>query len=98
MGIDPGSLRTGYGIIQIESNHPLCVTHGHIATRGNDVSQRLWQIHEGLIEIIEKFQPGEIAVEQVFVNQNPQTALKLGQARGSGAAGRGSFCITYSGV
>lgn len=82
MGIDPGSLRTGYGIIQMQQNSPSCLTHGHIATRGDDVSQRLWQIYQGLIEIIEKFQPGEIAVEQVFVNQNPQTALKLGQARG----------------
>jgi crossover junction endodeoxyribonuclease RuvC len=84
LGIDPGSIRTGYGIVEISGkNRMTCLTHGYIATQGKDMSQRLLQIYQGLLSVIHSYQPNEAAIEQVFIQQNPQTALKLGQARGA---------------
>ena len=96
LGIDPGSRRTGYGIIQIEKSNVQCLTHGHIATNADDLSQRLWQIHQGLTAVIQEFQPQEAAVEQVFVHQNPQTALKLGQARGAALVAVAGYALTLA--
>lgn len=82
LGIDPGSIRTGYGVIEISGSRVSWVTHGHIAANGQETGERLLKIFQGLIEIIQTHQPVEVAVEQVFMHQNPQSALKLGQARG----------------
>ncbi len=82
LGIDPGSIRTGYGIIEIQRNHQICLTHGYIPTKGNDLGQRLLQIYQAIIELIQTYQPHEAAIEQVFMQENVQSALKLGQARG----------------
>ncbi len=83
LGIDPGSRRTGYGVIEIEKSKSTWIAHGHIATEAQDVSQRLWKINQKLCEIIQEYLPHEAAIEQVFMSQNPQSALKLGQARGA---------------
>jgi len=84
LGIDPGSRCTGYGILEQDNGlSPTYVTHGYIATNSTDMSQKLLQIHQNLVDIIQLHQPNEIAIEQVFLSQNPQTALKLGQARGA---------------
>lgn len=82
LGIDPGSIRTGYGIIEISGSQTHCLAQGYISATGKDTGERLLKIHQALIEIIQTHQPVEAAIEQVFINQNPQTALKLGQARG----------------
>lgn len=94
IGIDPGSIRTGYGIIQIAgANQFNCLVHGHIPTHGKDMSQRLLQIHQALTELIQTYQPHEAAIEQVFIKDNPQTALKLGQARGAALVATAGYAL-----
>lgn len=83
LGIDPGSRTTGYAIIEGDGNHHVHVTHGCIRTGEATFPQRLGQIFSGVTEIIAKFSPQEVAIEDVFVSKNAASALKLGQARGA---------------
>jgi len=83
IGIDPGSRRTGYGIIRVEGNRHIYLTSGHLDLTTYPVNERLRQIYLGLQKIIELYQPHEAAIEQVFMHENPGSALKLGQARGA---------------
>lgn len=97
LGIDPGSQCTGYGIIQASHlTQPAYLAHGHIRTRGNDAGQRLWQIYQGLVEVIQTHQPHEVAIEQIFMKDNPQTALKLGQARGAAMVAAAGYALSLS--
>ncbi len=83
LGIDPGSRATGYGIITKEGNRLLHVDNGAIFTSATaDFPTRLLQIFQGLAEVIDRYRPDAMAVEQVFFATNVQSALKLGQARG----------------
>ncbi len=94
LGIDPGSISTGYGIIEIKSSSQfICIAHGHIPAREKDISQRLLNIYQKVAEIIRTYQPHEAAIEQVFINQNPQSALKLGQARGAALVAAGEYAL-----
>ena len=86
LGIDPGSVHTGYGIIDIEGNRAVHVTHGQIATQGGELSDRLRRIFRGISAAINEFTPDECAVEKVFMYRNADSALKLGQARGAAIA------------
>lgn len=84
LGIDPGSRKTGYGIISKQGNRLIHVDNGAIFTRSaKDFPQRLEQIFTGLSAIIAEFRPDAVAVENVFLAKNAQSALKLGQARGA---------------
>ena len=83
IGIDPGSRLTGYGIIEKEGQQLRFVDAGTIRTETMDMPERLKRIFDGLSRIIDFHQPTEAAVEQVFMAQNPDSALKLGQARGA---------------
>ncbi|MFA9202825.1 MAG: crossover junction endodeoxyribonuclease RuvC [Flavobacteriales bacterium] len=83
IGIDPGSRMTGYGIIVCEGNKLSFVDAGTIRTETPEIPERLKRIFDGLTRIIEFHQPTEAAVEQVFMSVNPDSALKLGQARGA---------------
>lgn len=83
IGIDPGSRRTGYGIIRIQGNRHIYLSSGYIDLRSYSVCERLRQIYINLQKIITSFQPQEAAIEQVFMHENPNSALKLGQARGA---------------
>ncbi|NIQ12040.1 MAG: crossover junction endodeoxyribonuclease RuvC [Gammaproteobacteria bacterium] len=83
LGIDPGSLVTGYGIIDNRGNHSTHITHGTIRTRGKALPQKLATIFQELGDVVEEYQPAEIAIEQVFMHRNADSALKLGQARGA---------------
>jgi crossover junction endodeoxyribonuclease RuvC len=93
LGIDPGSNITGYGLIRIEGKVEHHLAHGHIKTHGNDLGQKLWQIHDRLCDIITEYQPTECAIESVFVNKNIQSALKLGQARGAALTACAKFAL-----
>ena len=86
LGIDPGSRCTGYGIIWAQGSQYGCITYGQIRTKGNEVNQRLQQIQQGLLEVIETHHPNEASIEQIFTCHNPKSALKLGQARGAALA------------
>lgn len=83
IGIDPGSRLTGYGIIEKKGAKTLFVDAGTIRTESEDMPIRLKRIYEGLQRVIEFWKPTEAAVEQVFMANNADSALKLGQARGA---------------
>ena len=90
LGIDPGSVRTGYGLIELSPSktstasrsQPKYVASGCISVGELAFAERLGQIYHHIGELIQTYAPTEFAVEQVFVARNPQSALKLGQARG----------------
>lgn len=83
LGLDPGLARTGWGVIAAEGNRLRHVAHGAIETKASDpLPQRLAILHEGLGQVLATYRPDEAAVEEVFVNRNAQSTLKLGQARG----------------
>ena len=86
LGLDPGSLRTGFGIIDCESGNLRIVAQGCIATSGGALADRLRTIHARVAELIAQHSPQEIAVERVFLSKNADSALKLGQARGAALA------------
>lgn len=83
LGIDPGLQKAGWGIIQIDGSALRYVSSGLIKTNSKDnLARRLAYLHIGISEIIDNWDPLEAAVEETFVNKNPASALKLGQARG----------------
>jgi crossover junction endodeoxyribonuclease RuvC len=86
LGLDPGSLRTGFGIIDCDRGTLRIVTQGCIATSGGPLADRLRIIHAKVVELIATHRPQEIAVERVFLSKNADSALKLGQARGAALA------------
>lgn len=84
IGVDPGSLKTGYGIIDEQDAALSVVEYGVIRTVPNaPLAQRLLQISTRLQELIEQYAPQEIAIEDLFVAKNVKASLKLGQARGA---------------
>ena len=84
LGIDPGSRITGYGIVEQVGNRLVHIDNGAIFTdAAADFPGRLKKIFDGLLDVIAKYQPGQVAVENIFFATNPQSALKLGQARGA---------------
>ncbi|MFN7098145.1 MAG: crossover junction endodeoxyribonuclease RuvC [Gammaproteobacteria bacterium] len=83
LGIDPGSQVTGYGVIQIRQNKPIYLASGCIRVDKNDHPTRLKQIFLGIQQVIAHYRPSQAAVEQVFMHKNPNSAIKLGQARGA---------------
>ena len=83
LGVDPGSRRTGFGVIECLGADYVHVAHGCLNVGGALMAERLRLIFDGLQALIGEHQPAEVAVERVFVNRNVQSALKLGQARGA---------------
>ena len=85
LGLDPGSRRTGYGVIERRGADWVHIAHGCVTVAGaaDPLAERLRVIFERLRELITAHQPGEVAIERVFVNRNIDSALKLGQARGA---------------
>ena len=86
LGLDPGSLRTGFGVIDCAGGTLTIVAQGCIATSGGPLADRLRIIHTKVAELIQLHNPQEIAVERVFLSKNADSALKLGQARGAALA------------
>lgn len=83
LGIDPGSRVTGYGIIDQDGREIRYVASGCIRIQGEALATRLGMIFDGVQQIIDEYQPRQMAVERVFMNKNADSALKLGQARGA---------------
>jgi crossover junction endodeoxyribonuclease RuvC len=83
LGLDPGSRRTGYGVIECGPAKQAQLANGCIVAGTGALSERLRCIFEGVQALIERFKPDEIAVERVFLNRNVDSALKLGHARGA---------------
>ena len=88
IGIDPGSQRTGWGIVKEQSCVLSLVECGIIRPRADEnvFSKRLAMIYQELATVLEHYRPQEAAIEEIFVAQNSKSALKLGQARGVAVA------------
>lgn len=83
LGLDPGLRTTGWGIIESHGNRLKYLAHGVVTSVTADtLAQRLVHLHDGLTAVIAQWQPQTAAVEETFVNKNPTSTLKLGQARG----------------
>jgi crossover junction endodeoxyribonuclease RuvC len=82
LGIDPGSIRTGFGIIDYQANNYRYVVSGCIKSDSKDTAGKLKNIYADLMVIIQQYQPVVCGIEEVFVHLNPRGSLKLGQARG----------------
>ena len=83
LGLDPGLRRTGWGIIECSGSNLVYIASGLICSETkDDLAYRLAELYQGVLEVISNFQPLEAAVEETFVNDNPRSTLKLGQARG----------------
>ena len=83
LGLDPGLVRTGWGIIDVDGNRMSHVAHGVIAPTPNlPMPIRLLQLHDGVVKILGAYEPNEAAVEETFSNVNPESTIKLGHARG----------------
>ena len=83
IGLDPSLSSTGWGIIEVENNRLRYVADGYIKTdTKSSISQRLAEIHTQLSLVIDLYKPDEAAIEQIFLNANPASTIKLGMARG----------------
>lgn len=83
LGIDPGSSVTGFGVIEVlPARGVVYCASGCIRLGAGAIEGRLRMLFEQLGEVLEEFEPQEVAIERVFVRRNPDSALKLGQARG----------------
>ena len=83
LGIDPGSVITGYGIIDDSPQGAKYVASGSIRVKADSFPERLKLIFADITELVKEYQPQEMAIEQVFMHKNADSALKLGQARGA---------------
>ncbi len=83
LGIDPGIAIVGYSIIECNGNKFKAIEYGCIRTDAElFFPDRIKIIYDNLIDIIEKYKPSDLAIEELFFNKNVKTAIKVGQARG----------------
>lgn len=83
LGIDPGSVVTGWGVIDTDGHRQQHVAHGCLRVGRGEMVDRLGAIFNGLRDVAEAHKPDVVAIETVFVRENISSALKLGQARGA---------------
>ena len=83
LGIDPGSVKTGYGIIESNGQQSRYVASGYIKLPADGLPSKLGKIFSEITNVISEIQPEHMAVEQVFLSKNASSALKLGHARGA---------------
>ena len=100
LGLDPGLGTTGWGVIRSEGNRLSHIANGQIKTDAKmPLASRLLQLDLALADVLTQYRPDAVAVEEVFVNMNPQSTLKLGQARGVvllGASRGGAVVAEYA--
>ncbi len=100
LGIDPGTVATGYGVVERRDGVLRHVDHGVIRTSSKQpLWTRLGIIHAGIIEVLDAHHPDILSLERCFVNRNVQSALKLGHARGAAmvaAVSRGVDVAEYT--
>jgi len=83
LGIDPGSRLMGYGLIDTDGSHSRYVASGCLKVVGDSLPDKLGLIFRELNELIAEYRPHQLAIENVFMHRNADSALKLGQARGA---------------
>ncbi|MFQ5507846.1 MAG: crossover junction endodeoxyribonuclease RuvC [Leptospirillia bacterium] len=85
LGVDPGTVATGFGVVAQEGSRFRCLIEGDVRAPARlPMAERLHRIHQRIADLIATHQPEAVAVEEAFVSRtkSPQTAIKLGQARG----------------
>ena len=97
LGLDPSLSSTGWGIIEAKNNRLTYIADGFIPTDAKlTIEQRLDTIYRALCNVIETYKPDEASIEQIFLNSNPATSLKLSMARGVVILSAGSYHISLS--
>lgn len=89
LGIDPGSRKTGFGVIDLIGGQLKYITSGVIKSTDGDFTDRLKVIHQSVRALIKEYNPHIMSIESVFVHKNPSSALKLGHARAA------ALCATF---
>ena len=89
LGIDPGSNITGFGVIDIINKNPEYVASGSINISRFNLQEKMGKIYLSVFSIVSKYSPNMTAIESVFLFKNPNSALKLSQARGAALAAIG---------
>ncbi|GBE05193.1 MAG TPA: crossover junction endodeoxyribonuclease RuvC [Nitrospirae bacterium] len=83
IGIDPGTIICGYGIVEVRNNSPVFITAGDIKMNGKDsLPERLKVLYSSLIDVIDKFKPSHLSIEKIFYHKSIRAALALGSTRG----------------
>lgn len=94
MGIDPGTAIVGWAIVDECNGCNIPIAYGHISTSAeNSTAERLFEVVRDLEQIIEKYQPHESAVEDLFFFKNVKTVMKVSQARGAILLTLERFCV-----
>lgn len=94
LGVDPGSITTGYGLIEKEKGRIRFVHAGAISSPATaPFNERIYGIFRSMTEIMNRYEPGEMAIENVFFAKNVKSSLKLGHARGAALVAAGSCGI-----
>lgn len=89
LGIDPGSRRTGFGLVDVIDGRPAYLACGAVDSAAGSFPERLKVIFEAVAELVSEYRPDVLSIENVFVARNAQSALKLGQARAA------ALCATF---
>ena len=83
LGIDPGLAIVGYGVVEYKASRFKTLGYGALTTpAGTPIEDRLCMLHKGMKELIERYRPDEMAIEELFFNTNQKTAIAVAQARG----------------
>lgn len=96
LGIDPGSRVTGYAVIEVGLREHRYVASGCIRMKADNVADNLQCIFAGIGQVIQTYGPAEAAIEQIFMHLNPNSALKLGQARGVAMVAAATLGLTVA--
>lgn len=83
LGIDPGSRKTGFGLVRVDGTRSLYISSGIVRLPEKSLPERLDIIFSSLSDLIREYSPDQLAIEEVFFARDPRAALKLGQARGA---------------
>jgi crossover junction endodeoxyribonuclease RuvC len=84
LGVDPGSIVTGYGLVEKKQNQMTCVRAGTISSSNKiPFFQRIHKIYQSMADLMEHYRPSELAIYDVFFSKNLKSALKIGHARGA---------------
>lgn len=84
LGLDPSLSCTGWGVVRVEGSRISHIANGEVKTLPKaPIAERLNHLHDAIVAVIAAHQPDRAAAEEVFANKNPQSTLKLAQARGA---------------
>ena len=84
LGVDPGTQRMGYGVLDVEGDRAECIAWGELqGGKGQDIHQRLFRLHQALAEVVERWRPAQLAIEEPFIapSRGAKSGVAVGQAQ-----------------